>query len=152
MRIQDTTYTTHYCIILTVPQRLLCLNYKQGILKEKNIFIIFTCNYFSLNLFVLLPTLTIEIPSAFLGWRRLWRIVVNIYYTTAAGNSISSLLGSSCQGNRYGTEKAGDMALTSSKKSHLPGHSPPVSLTGRRVGSALQPSASLGVSEKYSSP
>jgi hypothetical protein len=32
---------------------------------------------------------------------------VHIYYVTAAGNSISSQLGSSCQGNRYGKEKAG---------------------------------------------
>jgi hypothetical protein len=30
-----------------------------------------------------------------------------IYYITAAGKSISSQLDSSCQGNRYGTEKAG---------------------------------------------
>jgi len=28
-----------------------------------------------------------------------------IYYVTAAGNSISSQLGSSCQGNQYGKEK-----------------------------------------------
>jgi hypothetical protein len=32
---------------------------------------------------------------------------MNIYYITAAGNFINSKLGSSCQGNRYGTEKAG---------------------------------------------
>ncbi len=33
-----------------------------------------------------------------------------IYYITAAGNSISSQLDSSCQGNRHGTEKAGGTA------------------------------------------
>jgi hypothetical protein len=53
-----------------------------------------------------------------------------IYYITAAGNSISSQLGSSCQGNRYGTEKTGT-------KSHLPVHSSPASQVGRRVWPAL---------------
>jgi hypothetical protein len=32
-------------------------------------------------------------------------MVVYIYYATADGNSISSQLGSFCQGNRYGTER-----------------------------------------------
>ncbi len=40
-------------------------------------------------------------------------MVVYIYYLTAAGKSISSQLGSSCQGNRYGTEKVGGMARPS---------------------------------------
>jgi len=41
---------------------------------------------------------------AFHEWCSLWRIVVYIYYITAAGNSINSQLGSSCQGKtvRYG--------------------------------------------------
>ncbi len=34
-------------------------------------------------------------------------MVVYIYYITAAGNSISLQLGSSCQGNWYGMEKSG---------------------------------------------
>jgi hypothetical protein len=62
---------------------------------------------------------------------------------TASGNSIISQLGSSCQGNRYGTEKTGGTAGPSHKKSHLPSHSPPVSQAGRRVGPALKPLASL---------
>ncbi len=66
-------------------------------------------------------------------------MVVYIYYITAAGNSISSQLGSSAQGNRYCTAKAGGMARPSRTKSHLSGHSPPAS----RVGPALYPSASL---------
>jgi hypothetical protein len=37
----------------------------------------------------------------------LLRMVVYISYITAAGNSISSQVGSFCQGNRCGTEKAG---------------------------------------------
>ncbi len=41
------------------------------------------------------------------------------------------LLGSSCQDNRNGTEKVGGT------KSHLPGHSPPASQAGRRVGAAI---------------
>jgi hypothetical protein len=36
-----------------------------------------------------------------------------IYYITAAGNSISSQLGSSCQGNRSGTVKADGTARPS---------------------------------------
>ncbi len=58
------------------------------------------------------------------------RIVVYIYYITTAGNSISSQLGSSCQGNEYCTEKTGSSACPSYTKSHLPGHSPPASQLG----------------------
>ncbi len=61
-------------------------------------------------------------------------------------NSVSSQLGSSCQGHRYGTEKSGSTARPSRPsrtKSHLPGNSPPASQAGRRVGPALHPSASL---------
>ncbi len=46
-------------------------------------------------------------------------------------------LGSSCQGNRYFTEKAGSTARPSRTKSHLPGHFPPASQAGRRVVPAL---------------
>jgi hypothetical protein len=49
----------------------------------------------------------------------------------------SSQLGSFCQDNRYGTEKAGGTARPSRKKPLLPGHSPLASQAGRRVGSAL---------------
>ncbi len=62
-------------------------------------------------------------------------MVVYIYYVTAARNSVRSQLGSSCQGNRYGTEKAGALART---KSHLPGHSPPASMAAALLG---QPSS-----------
>ncbi len=41
------------------------------------------------------------------------------------GNYISSQVGSSCQGNRYGMEMAGGTARPSRTKSLLPGHSPP---------------------------
>ncbi len=74
---------------------------------------------------------------AFLAWRSSWRMVVYIYYITSAGKPISSHLGSSCHGNRYGTEKSGGMAHPSCIKSHLPGHSPPANQVGRRVGTAL---------------
>ncbi len=47
---------------------------------------------------------------AFLALRSSWRMVVYIYYVREAGNSISSQLGSSCEGNRYCTEKAGGTA------------------------------------------
>jgi hypothetical protein len=47
---------------------------------------------------------------AFLVCRSSGRMVVYIYYITAAGNSTISQLGSTCQGNRYGTEKAGGTA------------------------------------------
>jgi hypothetical protein len=50
---------------------------------------------------------------------------VYIWHIIVAGNSISSQLGSSSQGNRYGTEKAAGTARPSRTKSHLPGHSPP---------------------------
>jgi hypothetical protein len=46
-------------------------------------------------------------------------MVVYTYYRTAAGNSSSTQLCSSCQRNRYGTEKAGGTAHTSHTKSHL---------------------------------
>jgi hypothetical protein len=46
-------------------------------------------------------------------------------------------LGSSCQGNRYGTEKAGGITRSPRTKSHLPGDSPPASQAGRRVGPAF---------------
>ncbi len=82
-------------------------------------------------------------------YRSTFLYVVYIYYTTVAGKSISSQLGSSCQGNRYGTEKAGGMAHPSRTKSHLPGHSPPASQAGRRVGQALWPSASLFIREEF---
>jgi hypothetical protein len=49
---------------------------------------------------------------------------------TAPGNSISSQLGSSCQGNRYGIEKAGGTARSSRTKNHT-------RWAGRRVGPAL---------------
>ncbi len=65
------------------------------------------------------------------GW-----LCVYIFYTTAAGNSISSQLGSSCQGNRYGVERAGSTARPSRTKSHLPSQSPPVSQAGSRIGPA----------------
>jgi hypothetical protein len=42
---------------------------------------------------------------AFPALRSLLRMVVYIYYITAAGNSISCQLGSSCQNNRYGRKK-----------------------------------------------
>jgi len=62
---------------------------------------------------------------------------VFIYYITTAENSISSQLGSSCQGGWYGTVKAGGTARSLHKKSHMPGHSPPAGKAGRRVGPAL---------------
>jgi hypothetical protein len=67
-----------------------------------------------------------------------------LYSITADGNTISSQLGSSCQGNRYSTEKASGTAPPSRTKLHLPGNSSPASQAGRRVGPVLQPSASLG--------
>jgi hypothetical protein len=70
-------------------------------------------------------------------------VFVYIYNITAARNSVSSKLGSSCQGNRYSTEKTSGTARLSRTKSHLPGHSPPASQAGRRVGPALYPSVSL---------
>jgi len=66
------------------------------------------------------------------GW-----LYMYIYYTTAAGNSISSHLGSSGQGNRYGKERIRGTAHPILTKSHLPSHSPPASQADRRVGSAL---------------
>ncbi len=66
------------------------------------------------------------------GW-----LVVYIYYITEAGHSISLQLDSSCQGNRYGTQKAGDTARPSRTKSHLPGHFPPASQADRRIGSVF---------------
>jgi hypothetical protein len=72
-------------------------------------------------------------------------MVVYIYYIIAVRNSNSSQLRSSGQGNRYGTEKAGGTASPSRTKSHLPGHSPPASQAGRRVGPALSPLTSLAV-------
>ncbi len=72
----------------------------------------------------------------FLAWHSLWRMVVYIYYITAAVNSISSQLGSWRLGDLYGAEKAGGMARPSRTKSHPPDHSPPASQAGRRVGPA----------------
>jgi hypothetical protein len=48
-------------------------------------------------------------------------MVLFINYLPSSENSISLQLGSSCQGNRYGTENTGGT------KSHLAGHSPPAS-------------------------
>ncbi len=55
-----------------------------------------------------------------------------LYYETAAGNSISSQLGSSCQG----TEGKG-RPVHHVQTSHLPGHSPAARQAGRRVDPAL---------------
>jgi hypothetical protein len=64
-------------------------------------------------------------------------MVVYIYYIKAAGNSLSSQLGSSCHGNNavYNMEKAGGSARPSRTKSQLPG--PSASQVGRRVWPAL---------------
>jgi len=88
--------------------------------------------------------------NASLAWYSSWRmilyiyyIIINIFYSiifysfTAARNSISSQLGSSWHGYRYGTKKAGAMASPSRTKLNLPGHSPTASQAGRRVGLAL---------------
>jgi hypothetical protein len=50
-------------------------------------------------------------------------MVVYIYNITAAGNSVSSQVGSSCQGNWYGKEKAGG-TLGGSHSSSQPGGPP----------------------------
>ncbi len=71
------------------------------------------------------------------AWCSSWWMAVYIYCITAAGNSFSSQLSSSWQGNQYGTEKAGGTARPSRTKSHLPGHSPSASQAGRHVGPAL---------------
>jgi hypothetical protein len=52
-------------------------------------------------------------------------MVVFIYIITTVGNSVSSQLGNSCQGNRYSVVKAGGTARPSHTKSHLMGDSPP---------------------------
>ncbi len=64
-----------------------------------------------------------------------------IYYITAAGNSNSLQLGSSCKGNRSGTEKAGFTTRPSHTKAHLPGHSPPACQAAAVLGqpSSLRP-------------
>jgi hypothetical protein len=59
---------------------------------------------------------------------------------TFTENSISSQLGSSCLGNRYGTEKEGGTARPSRTKSYLPGHSPPAKRV-RRADVLGQPSS-----------
>jgi hypothetical protein len=59
-----------------------------------------------------------------------------IYYITGAGNSISSQLGSSCQGNRNSTEKAGGTARPSMPCHY---HSSPA----RRAAVLGQPSSLL---------
>jgi hypothetical protein len=53
-------------------------------------------------------------------------------FTAAAGNSISSQLGSSYQGNRYNTEKAAVQPVHEVQNHSLPG-----SQSGRHVGTAL---------------
>ncbi len=55
-----------------------------------------------------------------------------------AHDTISSQLCRSCQGNRYSTQKAAcGKARPSRTISYPPGHSPPASQAGRRVGPAL---------------
>jgi hypothetical protein len=66
-----------------------------------------------------------------------WLGTFTNYFITAAGNSIISQQGSFCQGNRYGTVKAGSTAYPSRTKSHLPGNSTPASQASHRVGPAL---------------
>jgi hypothetical protein len=68
------------------------------------------------------------------------------YNATAAGDYISTQLDSSCQGKRYGTEKAGGTARPSRTKSHLLGHFPLASQEGRRVGPALYTIGLIGPS------
>ncbi len=77
---------------------------------------------------------------AFLVWRSSWRMVVSIYYITADGNSISSELRSSCQVNRYGTDKAGGTARPSSTKI-TPAGSLSSSQPARRAAALGQPSS-----------
>jgi hypothetical protein len=79
----------------------------------------------------------LEYQATYACVTQLMRYDCDIYYSTGDGNSISSQLSSSCQGNRYDMEKTGGTARPSRTKSHLPGHSPPASQAGRRVGPAL---------------
>ncbi len=68
---------------------------------------------------------------AYDGWLCTFTILYS--YITAAGNSISS-----CQGNRYGTEKAGRYGLSIKYKITPAGKlSSSHSQAGRRVGPAL---------------
>jgi hypothetical protein len=60
---------------------------------------------------------------------------VNLLYNSSL--QISLKLGSSCHGNRYGTEKTGGTIRPSRKELHLPGHFPPASQTGCREGPVL---------------
>jgi hypothetical protein len=72
------------------------------------------------------------------AWRSLWRMVVYIYYITAAGNFISWQLSSSCQGNRYDSEKAGGTAVH-----HIQNHTCRVTLLQQAKQAAVlcQPSS-----------
>ncbi len=84
------------------------------------------------------PGSTRVLGHAFLAWHSSWRTVVYIYYITASWKSISSQLDSSCQGNRYGTEKAGSTARPSHTKSQMR-VTPSATQVGRRavLGSPL---------------
>ncbi len=55
------------------------------------------------------------------SWLQSWRMVVNIYYITAAGNAISSQLGSSCPGISYSTARQAETDRPSRTKSHPAG-------------------------------
>ncbi len=77
-------------------------------------------------------------------WSRL--LVLYIYYTTAAGNAISSQL---LSGQMVRSGKSVSTDRPSQCKSHLPGHSPQLSWGGRRVGPALHDNASSLVQTLY---
>jgi hypothetical protein len=69
------------------------------------------------------------------------RMVVHIYYISAAGNSISSQLGSSYQGNRYVWKRQAVRPIHHVQNHTLPGHSPPAARRAAMLGqpSRLQP-------------
>ncbi len=57
-------------------------------------------------------------------WFQFWRLVVYIYFLTAAGHGISSQLSSTCLGRQCGSSRAGGKDSPLHYKTHMTGHSP----------------------------
>ncbi len=86
---------------------------------------------FRCMLFLLLRTVrrhgSTRVPGhSFLAWRSLWWM--DLLYDSSWKFHPFTAVGSSCQSNRYGIEKAGGTTRPSRTKSHIPGHSLPAVL------------------------
>jgi hypothetical protein len=116
--------TLGYCMLLAVPQTIICLNYEQGILEDKNYFHnLHFCNYFVLcqhwPLRFRLPSLG---DVGYDGWLCTFPIQQQLEIPSARSRA-SPIRATGTVRKRQAVR----LVRPSRTKSNLPGHSPPAS-------------------------